>query len=71
MTHDAEGHPLPIRFFRDFLSTPKRAVTSDREENTDLQVREGSDHLFLVLSPARGPKDGPADFMNAADRLGC
>jgi hypothetical protein len=27
----AEGHPLPIRFFGDFLCTPKRVFASDNE----------------------------------------
>jgi hypothetical protein len=31
---------LPIRFFGDFLCTPKRAVATDHEENAHLQVRE-------------------------------
>lgn len=29
--NDAEGHPLPIRFFGDFLRAPKRAVAPDHE----------------------------------------
>lgn len=48
-----EGHLLPIRFFGDFRRALKRAVTPDHEENVDLQVREGSDHLCRGLRSTR------------------
>src|SRR4030095_5468949 len=60
---DAELETPPCSFGADLLCAMERPVAADREEDADLELLQGGDHLRRILWPARGTEYGSAHLM--------